>query len=182
MSDDRSSRTRKCKPDSSKPPHDARRSRDKRNHWANAAAPGTPRSTLRRERPLETLKAIGPWPLEAPSRPLPEAAQLDRHTTFSAAWDNGISLYVRAGTAAETRELEQKLSDAPTGHFFYSCEREIAMWEDSRSHVFFDFGDPEHVFHLSQYGNRTFKCLRLTDKAALILGIKKGHSSICEET
>src|SRR5208337_1372631 len=92
MSDDRSSSTRKCKPDSSKPPHDARRSRDKRNHWANAAAPGTPRSTLRRERPLETPKAIGPWPLEAPSRPLREAAQLDRHTTFSATWDNGISL------------------------------------------------------------------------------------------
>src|ERR1019366_5203143 len=92
MSDDRSSRTRKCKPDSSKPPHDARRSRDKRNHWANVAAPRRPRNTLRRERPLETVKAIGPWPLEAPSRPLREAAQLDGHTTFSATWDNGISL------------------------------------------------------------------------------------------
>jgi hypothetical protein len=30
--------------------------------------------------------------LEAPSRPLREAAQLDTHTTFSAARDNGISL------------------------------------------------------------------------------------------
>ncbi len=79
-------------PDSLKPSRDARRSRGKRNHWANVAASRRPRNTLRRERPLETLKAIGPCPLEAPSRPLREVAQLYTHTTFSAARDNGISV------------------------------------------------------------------------------------------
>ena len=81
-----------CTPGSSAPRRVARHSRDKQNPSTSAAPTKRRRSSSRRETSLETAKAIGPWPLRAPSRPPQAAIQLSPHTTSRATWDSGISL------------------------------------------------------------------------------------------
>ena len=81
-----------CTPGSSAPRRVARHSRDKQNPSTNAAPTKRRRSSSRRETSLETAKAIGPWPLRAPSRPPRTATQPSPHTTSRATWDSGISL------------------------------------------------------------------------------------------
>ena len=81
-----------CKPGSSAPRRVARHSRDRQNPSTNAASTKRRRSSSRRETSLETAKAIGLWPLRAPSRSPRTATQLRPHTTSRATWDSGISL------------------------------------------------------------------------------------------
>ena len=82
-----------CTPGSSAPRRVARHSRDKQNPSTNAAPTKRRRSSSRRETSLETAKAIGPWPLRAPSPTPRTATQLSPHTTSRATWDSGISLF-----------------------------------------------------------------------------------------
>ena len=81
-----------CTPGSSAPRRVARHSRDKQNPSTNAAPTKRRRSSSRRETSLETAKAIGPWPLRAPSPTPRTATQQSPHTTSRATWDSGISL------------------------------------------------------------------------------------------
>ncbi len=81
-----------CTPGSSAPRRIARHSRDRQNPSTNAAPTKMPHSSSRRETSLEIAKAIGLWPLRAPSRPPRTATQPSPHTTSRATWDSGISL------------------------------------------------------------------------------------------
>ena len=91
-----------CTPGSSAPRRVARRSRDKQNPSTNAAPTKRRRSSSRRETSLETAKAIGPWPLRAPSRPPRTPTQLRPHTTSRPTWDSGISLVRRRRSVCQT--------------------------------------------------------------------------------
>ncbi len=82
-----------CTPGSSAPRRVARHSRDRQNPSTNAAPTKMPHSSSRRETSLEIAKAIGLWPLRAPSRPPRTATQPSPHTTSRATWDSGISLH-----------------------------------------------------------------------------------------
>ncbi len=94
-----------CTPGSSAPRRVARHSRDRQNPSTNAAPTKMPHSSSRRETSLEIAKAIGLWPLRAPSRPPRTATQPSPHTTSRATWDSGISLMEIANVRALYAEL-----------------------------------------------------------------------------
>ncbi len=103
-----------CTPGSSAPRRVARHSRDRQNPSTNAAPTKMPHSSSRRETSLEIAKAIGLWPLRAPSRPPRTATQPSPHTTSRATWDSGISLIQAAGS---TLKVDKKLADVQVTHY-----------------------------------------------------------------
>ena len=121
-----------CTPGSSAPRRVARHSRDKQNPSTNAAPTKRRRSSSRRETSLETAKAIGPWPLRAPSPTPRTATQQSPHTTSRATWDSGISLLDKAGLTLDevtAKTFESKLDS------FERLDRMLASAEARRNNA-----------------------------------------------
>lgn len=64
-------------------------------------------------------------------------------------------------------QIEKHIEAAYVGHHLFDWKRPKAVWYDSTTHVYFDFGD-NNLWKLMEYGKNKVSCVRRIDKSYFI--------------